>query len=223
MHIRTPTSASVLIFSCIRSLASLMPPLPRGISMHQRLRREVARRYAPSPRVLLEVPPPVGRLARSSRLIGRIGRCSPRTHLCMSLPNPRLLEACLAAQRACLPQLPRHTLQWPQTRPPSPSQEPLALRSARPCNRVRPASHRGCGAWRGRFWRAAGDICARSETARLVGRWVEATRAVHSRLRVVCELAWPRSRLGELRPGLPIFGAPRTFDCECRCSQSAVS
>ena len=33
MHIRTPTSASVLIFSCIRSLVSLMPPFPRGISM----------------------------------------------------------------------------------------------------------------------------------------------------------------------------------------------
>jgi hypothetical protein len=105
----------------------------------------------PTHQPALQSPSRVQRLSRSARCTGRVGRCSPRTHPCMSLPNPRSLEACLAAQRACLPQLPRHTLPWPQTRPLSPSQEPLALRSARLCDRARSAGRTGRGAWQSRL------------------------------------------------------------------------
>jgi hypothetical protein len=48
-------------------------------------------------------------------------------------------------------------------------------------------------------------------------------RAVHSRLRVVCELAWPLERALELSDQVPIFPAPLLENCECTCSQPPVS
>ena len=52
------------------------------------------------------------------------------------------------------------------------------------------------GAWVG-FWSAAGVVNARSETARVLGRWVEGLRAVCHRLRVVCVLVWRLGRAPE--------------------------
>jgi len=49
---------------------------------------------------------------------------------------------------------------------------------------ARDVAHGGVG-----FWSTAGAIFSRAGTARVVGRWVEVTRAVCSHSRVVCELA----------------------------------
>ena len=214
MHILTPIYASNLVLSLIRSRVSLPPPFPRCISMRDGRSAKPQLGSRQRTDYCYYRLHPLERVTRSVRCSGRVGRYDPRTPPCEGRPRARSLAALSAAQRSCLPQLPRPRLPWPQTRPPSPSREPLALRSARPCNRARPASHRGCGAWRGRFWRAAGDICARSETARLVGRWVEATRAVHSRLRVVCELACPLERAPELSNESPKIGAGGDGCCE---------
>jgi len=65
---------------------------------------------------------------------------------CESRPRARSLTARSAAQRPRLPPWLRPRLPWSQTRPPSSSQEPFALRSPRPCYRARPARHPGCGA-----------------------------------------------------------------------------
>ena len=70
-------------------------------------------------------------LSSSARCTGRVGRCSPRTHPCMSLPNARSLAACLAVQWMPVPLPLRPRLPWLQMRPPSPSQELLALEAGR--------------------------------------------------------------------------------------------
>ena len=54
------------------------------------------------------------------------------------------------------------------------------------------------------FWSATDAVSARSKTARVAGRWVDVTRAVPSRLAMLCELAWPLGsapayRMRELR------------------------
>jgi hypothetical protein len=95
-------------------------------------RGEAARRLAPAHRLLLRSPPPVARLSRSARRSGRVGRYGPRTHPCESRPHARSLAARSAVQRPRLPPRLRPCLPWLQARPPSSSQEPVALRSARP-------------------------------------------------------------------------------------------
>ena len=104
----------------------------------------------PAPQPALQSPLRVQRLSRSARCTGRVGRCSPRTHPCMSLPNARSLEACLAVQWLPVPLPLRPSLPWPQLRPHSPSPEPLALGSACLCDRAglldaRVVAHGGVG------------------------------------------------------------------------------
>ena len=84
--------------------------------------------------------------SRAARRSGRVGRCGPRTRPCESRPRARSLAARSAVQRPPLPPPPRPRLPWPRARPPSPSPDPLALRSARPCDRARPACRPGYGA-----------------------------------------------------------------------------
>jgi hypothetical protein len=105
---------------------------------------------SPAHRVPLRLPSRVEKLSRLLRRTGRVGRCSPRTHPCMSLPNARSLEACLAVQWLPVTLPLRPSLPWPQLRPHSPSPEPLALGSACLCDRAglldaRVVAHGGVG------------------------------------------------------------------------------
>jgi hypothetical protein len=188
MHILTPIYASILVVSLIRSTCVTPASLSQVHIDARRSIGEAAAGLAPSHRLLLLLPPPLERVTRSVRCSGRVGRYDPCTPPCEGRPRARSLAALSAAQRSCLPQLPRPRLPWPQTRPPSPSAESLAHRSARPCDRARSTGRMGCGAWRSRLLMAAGALCARAETARVVGRWVDVTRAVYSRVAVLCEL-----------------------------------
>jgi hypothetical protein len=55
---------------------------------------------------------------------------------------------------------------------------------------------------------------ARAETARVVGRWVDVTRAVYRRLKVVCGLVWPlrSSRTECLFRNLLVFRTENTVN-----------
>jgi hypothetical protein len=140
---------------------------------HIRARRssyEGSNRSTPAHQPPLQSSSRVPGLSRSARCTGRVGRCSPRTHPCMSLPNARSLAACLAVQWMPVPLPLRPRLPWLQMRPPSPSQELLALGRARPCDRDRPARCPGWAHGRVGFTRAPGAVYARAETARVAGR-----------------------------------------------------
>ena len=118
----SPTHADVC-HSCLTFSGAYRCETPRG---------ETARRLAPAHRLLLRSPPPVVRLSRPARRSERVGRCGPRTRPCESRPRARSLAARSAVQRPRLPPRLRPCLPWLQARPPSSSQEPVALRSARP-------------------------------------------------------------------------------------------
>jgi len=118
----SPTHAHVR-HSCLPLSGAYWCETPRG---------KAARRLAPAHRLLLRSPPPVARLSRSARRSGRVGRYGPRTHPCESRPRARSLAVRSAVQRPRLPPRLRPCLPWLQARPPSSSQEPVALRSARP-------------------------------------------------------------------------------------------
>ena len=123
-----------------------------------------------------------------------------------------------------MPPPPRLRLPWPRARPPSPNPEPLAIHSARPCDRARPAptgdvAHTCSGVG---FWSAVGALSARAETARVVGCWVDVTWAVCSRRTVVCGLVWPLGRARELSDQWVVFEAPHVSHCECKCAQPHV-
>jgi hypothetical protein len=104
-----------------------------------RPRGEAERRLYSAHRLHLRFPSPVARLSSLAKRSGRVGRCGPHTHPCESRPRACSLAARSAVQWLELLPPPRPSLPWPQARPPSSRQKPVAGCSACPCDRARPA------------------------------------------------------------------------------------
>jgi hypothetical protein len=167
--------------------------------------RDVKRQTA---RVIASSPSSVASASRAAREVGKtLGKRRPMqlSHVpCESRPRACSLAARSAVQWPHLPPPLRPSLLCPQARLPSSRQKQLADCSACPCDRARPARLRDVAHGEVDFWSATDAVSARSKTARVAGRWIDVTRAVPSRLAVLCELAWPLGsapayRMRELR------------------------
>ena len=131
----------------IRSLASLAPPFRRAISVLPTAPRTRQTASASATTTTTIASASSAALEVGDTLRTRWSVRPSNTPVCESRPHSRSLAARSAVQRLPLPPLPRPSHpQQVQQRPPSPSQEPGALRSARPCARARQA--RRAGKWR---------------------------------------------------------------------------